>query len=358
MVARMAFFAELDRLRVAANKGRGPLSVQKIADGTGVSKSTLSGWFPAKTSKRKPTVPRDDDQLRTVIVFLLREAGVLKVHQGLDRRTWQYWLNRRDAADVADAPVASGRSFYTVKVREFIAPADGLRERETEWAMLTGFCAGPERYLWIRADPWAGKSALLSTFLLEPPSGVTVIGFFITDRAGESDHRAFTDAVLDQLKVLLPDQRETIEQEKVSRDGLCAEMLTTAAEREAVAKRRLILVVDGLDEDSGTPSIASLLPVRPHENLRVIVASRHGPEIPIPERHPLSAAVGYELGKSQFAAGLEHRARSELRSLLADPAYRYMVALITAAKGLTGREIAELTDLAPFEIDPLEVSSE
>ncbi|MEU4711670.1 ATP-binding protein [Nocardia salmonicida] len=233
---------------------------------------------------------------------------------------------------------------------------DGLHERETELAMLTDFCASSQRYLWIRADPWAGKSALLSTFLLNPPPNAAVIGFFITARAGENNHRVFTDAVLDQLRVLLPDQQETITRESISRDGLRAELLTTAAEREAAVRRRLVLVVDGLDEytDTDRTLITDLLPARPHGNLRVIVASRYGPDIHIPSYHPLATATRYELGKSRFAADIEQRARAELTTLLhGDRAHRDLVALITAAKGLTSSDISELTDLAPFEIEPL-----
>lgn len=94
----------------------------------------------------------------------------------------------------------AGRSLYPAQVRELIAPIGGLIDREDELAMLTRFCEGQDRYLWIRADPWAGKSALLSSFLLDldPQPGVTVVGFFITARlADQNDHRAFTDAVLD-----------------------------------------------------------------------------------------------------------------------------------------------------------------
>ncbi|MET7772518.1 hypothetical protein [Nocardia sp. NPDC005366] len=352
--ARTAFFTELDQLRSAANKGRRPLPVKEIAEGTGIAVTTLYGWFPADASKKR-TVTRKDDQLMAVIVFLMRKAGILAAQQGLDRRAWQDWRDRRDAAVAADAPVGV-RSFYKAKVREGLAPLSGLRQRETELAMLADFCAGTARYLWIRADPWAGKSALLSTFLLDPPPEVTTIGFFVTARANENTHQVFTDTVLDQLRVLLPDELDTIVSERVSRDGLRAEMLSTAAEREAAAGRRLVLVVDGLDEytDTDRIPITDLLPARPHDNLQVIVASRYGPEILVPAHHPLAGAIRYELTKSQFAAGLEQLAHTELKALLEEnPAHRDLVALITVAKGLTGHEIGELTGLAPFEIDPL-----
>ena len=64
------------------------------------------------------------------------------------------------------------RSAYVQQVRR-IAPPDppGLVGREAE---LAAFCVEPGggRYVWWQAGPWAGKSALLSTFVLRPPPGV------------------------------------------------------------------------------------------------------------------------------------------------------------------------------------------
>ena len=60
--------------------------------------------------------------------------------------------------------------------------------------------------------------------------------------------------------------------------------------------QRLVLVVDGLDEDGGVTtgpdaySIAALLPTRgPPDGLRVIVAGRPDPPVPadVPDNHPL-----------------------------------------------------------------------
>ena len=58
--------------------------------------------------------------------------------------------------------------------------------------------------MWWQAPAWAGKSALMSTFVLHPPAGVRVVAFFITARLGAQDTReAFTEVVLEQLAELL-----------------------------------------------------------------------------------------------------------------------------------------------------------
>ncbi|WP_157106166.1 hypothetical protein [Nocardia sienata] len=240
-------------------------------------------------------------------------------------------------------------------MREFLAPIDGLQGREHELDQLTGFCHGEQPYLWIKAKPWAGKSALLTWFTLFPPSKVTVIGFFITDRlANQNTHTAFTAAVLDQLGTLLPDQQPLIAATTLTRDGLRNDLLNLAARNEADAGRRLVLVVDGLDEDTGTPPIVTLLPARPDPNLRVIVASRHGPTLPIPHGHPLTKAQPHPLASSPFAADVRSKAVRELRALLRGPVeHRELLALITTANGLTASELTDLTGMAPFEIHEL-----
>ncbi|MGY1975658.1 P-loop domain-containing protein [Nocardia gipuzkoensis] len=302
-------------------------------------------------------IPRTATEFEYFIDHLLEKAGTPPRQRPTAMATWERL--RRNAARARGSKKAwaglVGSSLYLAQVREFLAPIDGLRYRGDELEMLADFCRGDQPYLWIQGPPWAGKTALLATFVLNPPPDLTVIGFFVTNRlAAQRDHTAFTTAVLDQLAVLLPDQRDRIHAGAVTRDGLRAELLTLAAGREAAAGRRLVLVVDGLDEDHGRPPIVNLLPARPGDDLRVVVTSRHGPRLPIAHGHPLAAASRYQLTDSEYAAGIRDLAIPELDSLLDGPDHhRDLLALITAANGLTIGELEELTDLAPYEIHPL-----
>ena len=105
---------------------------------------------------------------------------------------------------------AVSRSSYLQQVRR-IAPPDppGLLGREAELAELAAFCLEDGRgpYVWWQAGPWAGKSALLSTFVLRPPTPVAgrvrIVSFFITARLAAQDTReAFTQVLLEQLAEL------------------------------------------------------------------------------------------------------------------------------------------------------------
>jgi hypothetical protein len=190
---------------------------------------------------------------------------------------------------------AAVRSAYRKQV-ERIAPPE-LVGREAELGELTAYCTEPGRgpYVWWQAPAWAGKSALVSTFVMHPPAGVQVVSFFITARLGGQDTReAFTEVVLEQLADLLGQDLPPM-LTAGTRDAHLLGMLEQAAQACTERGERLILVVEGLDEDRGLTtgpdahSIAALLPHDPPAGMRVVVAGRPDPPIPddVPGWHRL-----------------------------------------------------------------------
>jgi hypothetical protein len=95
------------------------------------------------------------------------------------------------------------RSTYREQVR-LIAPNE-LTGRDDEIGLLRDFCASDDSsYLWIRAKAWSGKTALTSSFCLNPPERTKVVSFFVTRRyAQQNDRRAFAEIVILQLAEIL-----------------------------------------------------------------------------------------------------------------------------------------------------------
>jgi tetratricopeptide (TPR) repeat protein len=254
------------------------------------------------------------------------------------------------------------RSAYRKQV-ERIAPPK-LVGREAELQELAAYCTEPDRgpYVWWRAAAWAGKSALMSTFVLHPPAGVRVVAFFITARLGAQDTReAFTQIVLEQLAELLG-QDLPPSLTAATRDAHLLGMVEQAAEACAARGERLILVVDGLDEDRGVTtgqdahSIAALLPTDPLAGMRVVVAGRADPPIPddVPHWHPLrDPGIVHLLASSAYAQDIKTLAQRELRRLLhGTPAQQDLLGLLTAARGgLSGPDLAALTGEPLWEIE-------
>jgi tetratricopeptide (TPR) repeat protein len=256
---------------------------------------------------------------------------------------------------------AAARSDYLAQVRQ-IAPRE-LVGRDAELAAMTAFCtdaaAGP--YVWWRAAAWTGKTALMATWVLHPPPQASVVSFFITARyAGNSDRAAYVEVVNEQLAALVgrsvPPYQTPSAQER-----LYWSLLSEAAAR----CQRLVLVVDGLDEDRGVAgpdprSIAALLPVVPPGGMRIMVAGRPDPKLPddVPHDHPLrDPAAVWLLRRSSHAAAVRADMVGDLARLRDDvPVGRDVLGLVTAAGGgLTSRDLAELgtADVTDWDIDRL-----
>src|SRR5262249_35811662 len=126
------------------------------------------------------------------------------------------------------------------------------------------------------------------------------------------------------------------------------------------------MVVDGLDEDQSTgrapaaalPSIASMLPLRPPDALRVFVTSRPHPGLPedVPAEHPLRSCRPHPLSPSPHAAALEQRAKAELKQRRTSGIVRHVDVLgyLTAAGGgLTRADLAHLAEVPGWELEDL-----
>jgi hypothetical protein len=268
-------------------------------------------------------------------------------------------------ADRVKGPGVGVRSAYLQQVRRIAPPnPPGLIGREAELAELAGFCVEPDRgrYVWWQAGPWAGKSALLSTFVLGPPPEVRVVSFFITARLAAQDTReAFTQVLLEQLADLTGQELPPVLPE-ATREAYLLELLEVAAGVCQEAGGRLALVVDGLDEDRGVTtgpdahSIAGLLPADPPTGMRVIVAGRPNPPVPddVPDWHPLrDPGIIRLLEDSPYARDVQRLGRQELKRLLrGNTAEQDLLGLLTAARGgLSGPDLEELTGTPLWEIE-------
>ncbi|MEV6600805.1 hypothetical protein AB0M36_28750 [Actinoplanes sp. NPDC051346] len=271
---------------------------------------------------------------------------------------WEQQHTTAGLGYLSDRPAA--RSAYLEQVR-FIAPTH-LDGRDQELEDLAAFCTAPRErpYLWLRAPAWAGKSALMATFALNPPADTHLVSFFITARwPGQSDRAAFTEVVVEQLADLLDEPMPVLT--SATRDARFLSMLARAAQACASSGQRLVLLIDGLDEDTGVTldadsySIASLLPGHPPSGMRVIVASRLNPPLPddVPDDHPMrDAATTKRLSRSTEADVVRQDMVRELTRLLRGSAEeRELLGLLTAAGGgLSVHDLAELIGVSAWDM--------
>ncbi|WP_330186355.1 hypothetical protein KZZ52_16475 [Dactylosporangium sp. AC04546] len=307
---------------------------------------------------RGEALPADEPQARRLLEAL--GAVGAEVERGVR-------LYHQARAEERPAPEWWWRSGYLEQVGD-IAPAR-LVDRRAELDELAAWCSGGnEPYVWWQAGPRAGKSALMAWFVRHPPPRVWVVSFFVTARyAGQADSAAFTDGLLEQLAAITGEQVPPVTS-AVARDGLRRQLLAEAAARAANTGHRLVLLVDGLDEDcgslpgSGLPSIAACLPKRPPDGLRIIVAGRPDPPIPadVDLDHPLRTCPVRPLAPSPHAEQTTELAQRELDEVLATDPDRHrglgfeVLGLVTACGGgLQHRDLQQLTGRPAFEIDRL-----
>ncbi|MFE2722750.1 trypsin-like peptidase domain-containing protein [Kitasatospora sp. NPDC059327] len=258
------------------------------------------------------------------------------------------------AVGVRPAVPSSG---YRLEVREFAA-AERFEGRVDELAEMAAFCREPPKlpddagayWRWL-ADPWSGKTTLLAQFMLDPPPGVHVLAFFISQRhGGNSDRAAFLATFQRQLREYLEDREF-----ECATQGQFIDGLRRAVERAEEDGCRLALLVDGLDEDTGVisavsgHSIAALLPRQVPSGLRIVVAGRPNPPVPgdVHPGHPLrDRAIDHWLAPSPAAQVVREEAERSLDALLTGGGLgRELVALIAAAGGgLSAGDLAELTE--------------
>ena len=172
-----------------------------------------------------------------------------------------------------------------------LAP-DPLEDREREIAELEAFARGSkDAWYAMEAGMVSGKTALMSSFALNPPNDVRVVSFFARRIGGEgNDWKSFAYYVGAQLAEILGDEYIERVSGPASQDAEFRLLLRRAAVacRSDKNPQPLVLLIDGVDEDSyyerpddaAAKSILSLLPRHLPDGVKVITASRPNPQPP------------------------------------------------------------------------------
>ncbi|MFJ4781291.1 hypothetical protein [Streptomyces sp. NPDC088762] len=362
------FADELKKLYQAAGGGKDlsyPLVLSRtLKRDEQVDKRRLSAWFLGKEVPRKPE--HVAYVMRGLIPYLNKRAARSPAHQGKSEATWGSLLRAAQAVSRSGQGGRGTRVDAASRGRLLRGPSRALRdvfprrfeEREEELTELEAFATAPHgapAYLWWQGGAWAGKTALLAWFAgLQLPAGVDVAHYFISGRLGTDRREGFVREVGEQLASAAGMRRPPavdVEHPDLSR------LYEAAARACADRDRRLLLIVDGLDEDADAgpdgAGIAGLLPKEPPHGMRVIVTGRPNPLVPrkLSPDHPLrDPGIIRHLPDSPAARIIRDMAEEELDGLLTDPdTGQRLLGLLTAAQGaLTGSDLGELLGTSPF----------
>ncbi|MFC5719201.1 hypothetical protein ACFP1Z_03245 [Streptomyces gamaensis] len=343
-----------------------------------LSRKTISDWMKGKAAPK----PEHSRYFLWMVAFLARVAYGSRADDNPQRRQekWRDALlkaQHESSVNQRGGPrrindsglVHASAPTHQPHIAERIAPAT-LVGRNSELDELTGLMTAPEGevpcLVWLQAPPWAGKSALLATFVLRcPPPEVNVVSYFVSHRWGTDRRRDFLNAMSVQLAAVAGLKKPQPSKDADSDRGgtRLQELYEAAARASAKQGRRLVLVVDGLDEDAdaglGKRSIASLLPQRSLPGLRVVLSGRSNPAVPTDVGsddllRDADAVVRKRLAVSSVALTTRDKALEELSQLLDDPVGSRLLGLLALAQGGLGREdLAHLIGVRPLDIDKL-----
>ncbi|GAA2980459.1 hypothetical protein JCM13580A_24170 [Streptomyces drozdowiczii] len=331
-----------------------------------VDKRRFTDWF-----NKMPPTKEHAKCVRDVLIPFLEDLA--EVHSPGYRKappgSWDVWLTTTQSLSDSGRGGPGPRVHGSSRGRLLCGASPALLQvlpsvlegRDEELAALQAFVKAPDgapSYLWWQAGPWAGKTALVSWFAAQTlPAGVDVAHYVISRRLGTDRRDGFVQAVKEQLGAAAGKRRYpsvTVKQPNL-------EPLYRAAAQECEQhKRRLVLIVDGLDEDADvdvvSTGIAGLLPKAPQPNMRVIVTGRAHPRVPVnlPPDHPLrDPAVTRQLAPSPAAQIIRDMAVAELRVLRDDRALgRPLLGLLAAARGaLTAEDLGELLEVPACDVE-------
>ncbi|MEV4877817.1 hypothetical protein [Streptomyces cyaneofuscatus] len=313
-------------LKAALEAAGSPLA-RELAEGLTMSSSTLRGywrdWAGGGAGAPSPEQERDFWSL----VRKLRRASRYPTHSEAE---WEAALRaaqseakraRGESAGADRRGLDSGARFVRPHRSAPETSAAEVRGREVERGDMNAFVrnsqADAPSYLCWHADAPVGKTTLLADYVRRPPKGVDILNFFVSTPHGTDTRGEFEREVAEQADGLLGRPPSAAPRNVRGWKALYIQAATMSARHG----RKLLLVVDGLDDDlawsgtaagSRTPepgggastsrrplgtgtspargSIAALLPARPPENMRIIVSLRRYAPLPDdvpPVRHPL-----------------------------------------------------------------------
>ena len=292
----------------------------------------------------------------------LAQDAALRVHESLIEQL---------ASESTPAPVVAlgtaGAVTVEPLVRGYLSEARALvpkqfADRDAEIADLAQFLTEGEEAWWWRADPWTGKTSLMASLTSNPPQGARVVSFFVLGRDETANSRPrFYAQVLPQLASLAGVTELAMAFDPAQVRAQFNDLLARAAQRCQSKGDRLLLLVDGLDEDAALAdpasvrgSIAAAIPASLPEGVTVVVASRTNPQLPadVPTHHPLrSQKYWHSLAHLPTTLAAREAAMADLRDLLKTETGTNVAAFLAAGGApLTSADLAELTDTGYLEV--------
>lgn len=252
-------------------------------------------------------------------------------------------------------PVAHEVSLHWRHVAEHYR-LGSLEDRDAEIKELREFLtrAGNGWWGW-HGGPWTGKTRLMAEVACAPPPGWRVVAFFVRRGQGANTQAAMVRSIIPQLADIAG-RDHVVLGDQAAQAALLEQLLNEAIDACEATGERLLVVIDGLDEDEALagnqfPPVLGALPLIADRHV-VLVASRAAPSLHLPEPHPLnSPTCWHALAPVEAARAAERDARADMAALLRDQTGLDVAAFVEATgHPLTARTLASLIGVPLAEV--------
>ena len=209
---------------------------------------------------------RRDTPLRAIPVILA--GGWRNASKGIPESATSAAKFRQLLADQGISPQPEPvrrHTAYGARIRKLADDSKPLMDRELELDRLAQFTHSDGGYQWWTGPPASGKTALAAHFASHPPEDVDIVAYFVP-QMGERDAMSFAKAVSDQLAAILDEPALQVPQ----REDL-ADQWDRAVQAARLSGRHIVLLVDGIEEDTGDPPIAQQIPTTSGGNAHVLL---------------------------------------------------------------------------------------
>lgn len=276
-----------------------------------------------------------------VVAQLLRNTRDLKTQLDTAR------IEHKEAATARarDRSEETLRRYRGVAAR--LAPGP-LEARDGELAQLNRFTMGESQWWWWEAPPFAGKTALVARWVADfDEPDVRVVATFLRERSRLNTAGHVLSDWVNQLSAICEnDHPGTGGPDELAITSYAYERLRTLIVAACRVSRRIVLVVDGLDEYNAEHPAEDWLPeLELPSNAALLVTSRRGAPNGIPRHHPLRKHRR-TLTPSAVTDRIYDMAVDEITTALNGDEFPHRIlGLCTAARGpLTTTDLAVLLD--------------
>ena len=146
----------------------------------------------------------------------------------------------------------------------------------------------------INGEPGCGKSAFLADWYLENSESYEVLAYFIGASPGSTDYRQLLRSMCEELKSRFSLQHDIPE----GTDQLSDTFLSLLLEADRKFEKKIVLIIDALDQLEGNYGLGWLLNYRP-VNIKLILSSLEGPYLDELKRFEVPVLELSLLGKDE-----------------------------------------------------------